>query len=213
MGQSSWKIPAALAALLLCSAARPWTLDRFSQCVQRQGAKDLDPIETFSSQSCVEPDKVTTDGTAASDLVVDRFAFIGRSKLEDREVAATFMFRIDYSRVQTVVGGDAAGGLMDFDRLTILWGDGLQQYDLRNQQKRFGKCSSLGRGLLNTITCRYSEAPYLILTPEMLGRFKSLSANAPGTKLPIKLFSRSGETIEAYIYADEITATASAAGI
>ncbi len=203
----------AVAAIALAGASRPWTQERFSQCLVRIGTSALDPDEGVSSIQCREPDKLTNDNTSVADLRSDRYVFVGWDKKQPHIWAAGLMLMFDYSRSQTIVGGDAAGGFVGFNRVTILWPDGLQEYQLKTNDLKVTGCSAIGSGLLRTSTCSYRETAYFSITRDVLELFRKAAQAGATTKLPMKFFSISGGTVEAYIYADEVVATAAAAGI
>ncbi|QTH19636.1 hypothetical protein HRJ34_14760 [Rhizorhabdus wittichii] len=203
----------AVAAIALAGAGKPWTQERFSQCLSRVGASALDPDEGISSINCRERDSISNDATSVADLMIDRYVFVGWNKKQPHTRLASYMLIIDYNRMQTILGGDAAAGIVGFNRLSILWPDGLQEYYLKIDDFRVKGCSTIGSGVLRTSSCSYQERSYMPISAEALDKFKKIAQASTEIKLPIKLFSKSGEAVEAYICVDEVVATAAAAGI
>ncbi len=165
----------------------------------------MDPDETLTTVRCGEVDKVEQSQGDLMDLYLDKSVAFVRNKTGDRRWTGGLRFKINYARSTTIAGGNAYGGFADFDRMTMLWPDGLQEISLPAASRKDNGCSHMNSGLLAMTRCDYEEMRFVILTPELAARFRALAANE-NARLRVKFFARDGATFETLISSAEIEA-------
>lgn len=214
-GRFYWVVwgTAVLSSLMLPTDAgaqrKPWDADRFSRCA-KVTTGDLDPLKTIATGPCGEFDKVEKVSGSITNVTVDTVATYSKGEKTGGAWVGLLVLKIGYQRMATVVGGNAAGGFVGYDKLTALIAGRVKEISLMPMKQEVRGCGSTGRGLLNVTTCGYNEYVAIPITDEMMSDL--ISSDQPsGATLRVKLFGNSGETFEAEIYPAEVIGARKAA--
>lgn len=187
------------------AARKPWDIARFSACVSRDASNPLDPQEVITTKKCSQVDRADRDVGGLSDIWLDKYLVLVRNKTGDRRWVGGWRFVIDYARFGSSFGGNPAAGFAGFDRITILWPDGLAEVALLPTANDVPSCGSGGSGLMSYSKCSYREVVSILVTPEVAAKFAAV-ANLSSDPIPAKLFARDGSSFEITISPAEVAA-------
>lgn len=187
------------------AARKPWDIARFSACVTRDGGNPLDPQEVITTKKCSQVDRADRSVGGLSDVWLDKYLVLVRNKTGDRRWVGGWRFVIDYARFGSSFGGNPAAGFASFDRITILWPDGLAEVPLLPTVNEVPSCGSGGSGLMSYSKCSYREVVSILVTPGVAAKFASV-ASLSADPIPAKLFARDGSSFETTISPAEVAA-------
>ncbi|WP_417615357.1 hypothetical protein [Parasphingorhabdus sp.] len=185
---------AVFAAAPISAKSKGWDVERYDQCLKRDGLGDLDLIENISSDACRKGRMAITQ----SDYPVGYFDVAAsiaasREKRGDQEWAVFVKLRItttdDRFYGPAAVLNQPQKEIPRFSTMSIMLGEELHEMEISSQKSAFPDCNSYYRRGLGMTKCDLVSGVVVHLNQEILQKIKDDAARQPFGDQKFKLFT------------------------
>lgn len=196
--------------------AKPWDVDRYTECLQREGQGSLDLIESIHSDACRKGRAVIDDSdypVGYFDISASVAASRDKKNLGDWAVFAKFRVATTDSRFY----GPAAAlnqqprEIPHFSATSTLIGGQLYELPISSQKEAIPDCESFSRGRLGMSKCELVTGVVVHLSSDVIEKIIEDARSQPLGNQMFKLFTPDFKGITIKIPYAEIIAVATSA--